>query len=473
MLYEVLLSTVIKAPPRMPRPPKLRSSCDGCGAAKIKCDRAQPQCERCLSLDLVCVYGVSRKTGKPPRERLRIPEAPGTFRTLGGHAHAGSHDRDGRNDRCRSATGGFGYGDIVRDSGQVLGVNNVLPARSAVDGHPESFRTSVNALDAMHSDLFGPLLPDFTSLEFGDGLFSNMETGPISSLATPESESYSTPATQPDASQTHVDESRYLDNALLPSVSCKGHDCFREAYDILGSLSFHSLNDAHSISESPPPGSASTTASTTNRVPLDHVLRVNREASERLSHLLTCSCAGFQQLTMLYASIISQVLIRYQQAAGCTQGASWSPAAMELDTASHHVSLTGSSPSSGSGSWGGSSTWSSTAASTFSTGGAKSTRPLRQFTGLAVVPAKMAIGTFNVDDLRVQTALKIQLLSGEIRRAGRLIDQFTSHNSGQCLHDEHNFGGVNSLYQSLDSWLRGEHSGIDNMMRSKLRELNS
>lgn len=431
----------------MPRQVKLRSSCDGCGAAKLKCDRAQPECGRCLSLDLVCVYGVSRK-GKPPR------------------------DRDRGNNGGSNGTGGFAYGGIVRDAGQALGVNNVLPAQGTVDGHSDNFKASIDSLDAMHGDLFGHYLPDITSLEFSDGFFANMETAPTSTLTPPESERYSTPAPQTDASQTQVDESRYLDNALMSPVSSKSHDCFREAYDILGSLSFHSLNNTHSISESPSPGSASSTVSSANRVPLDHVLRLNREASERLGHLLTCACAGFPQLTVLCASIISQVLLLYQQAAGYTQSAAWNPTATKQDTALHHASLSGSSPTSGSGSWGGSSAWSTTAASPFGTECPKSARPLRQFTGLAVVPAKMAVGTFNVDDLRVQTALKIQLLSGEMRRVGRLIDQFTSHHSGQCLGDEHTFGGVESLYQSLDSWLRAEHSRIANMMRSRLRELD-
>ena len=457
----------------MPRQPKLRSSCDGCGAAKLKCDRAQPACGRCRSLDLACVYGVSRKTGKPPRERLRFPEAAGTSCASGEHAHRGGHDGDGRNNSCSSGTGAFGYDGMVQGSGPVLGINNELPSSVAVDGHPDSMTTSVSTLDATQNDLFGPLVPDFTSLEFGDGLFSNMETATISTLTTPESENYSTPATKTDVSQTQVDESRYLDTALQPPLSSKGHDCFREAYDILGSLAFHSINNAHSIPEPSSSGSTSTTASAANRVPFDQVLRLNREASERLGHLLNCSCAAFPQLTMLYASIISQVLIWYQQAAECAQNPSWNPAAMKLDTLSHPVSLTGSSPNSASGSATGSSTWSSTAASPFSTDSAKSTRPLGQFTGLAVVPAKMAVGTFDVDDLRVQTALKIQLLSGEIKRAGRLIDQFASHNSGQCMNDEHTFGGISSLYQSLDSWLRDEHSRIANMMRSKLRELNS
>lgn len=408
--------------------------------------------------------------GKPPRERLRIPEAPSTSRTSGGHA--GSQDRD-RNNSYSIGTGGFGYDGIVLSSGPILSVNNLFSARGAVDGHPNSLKASDDALLAMHSDLFGPLLPDITSLEFGDGLSSNMETWPFSTLGSPELEGYSTPASQTEASQTQDDESSCFDSTLLPPVGSKGHNCFREAYEILGSLAFDSLNNAHSIPESPP-CSASTTASTANRVPLDHVLRLNREASERLGRLLNCSCAGSPHLTLLYASIISQVLIWYQEAAGCTQSASRSPAAMSLDTASHLVSRTGSSPSSGSGPGSGSSAWSSTAASTFSTGGARNTPTLTQFTDLADVPAKMAIGTFNVDDLRVQTALKIQLLSGEIRRAGHLIDQFTSHNSGgQRLTNGYTFGGVHSLYQSLDSWLRGEHSRIANMMRSRLRELNT
>lgn len=228
--------------------------------------------------------------GKPPRERLRIPEAPSASRTS--DEHAGSHDRD-RNNSCNSGTGGFGCAGIVLNSGPVLSVNNIFLAISTVDGCPHSFRTSADALDSLHSDLFRSLLPGFTSLEFGDGLSSNMETGPISTLGSPELEGYSTPAAQTEASQ--------------PAGS-KGHDCFREAYDILGSLSFYSLNNAHSMSQLSP-GSASTTASTANQVSLDYVLRLNREASERLGRLLTYSCARSPHLVLLYASIISQVLI--------------------------------------------------------------------------------------------------------------------------------------------------------------------
>lgn len=350
--------------------------------------------------------------------------------------------------------------------------NNVSLATDAGDGYPDSFTTSVGALGILQSNLFGSLPPDFTSPDFDDGLSSSMDIGPVATLGSPELEDNSTLVAQTESFQTQAGDSICIDGSSLTPTGSKDHDCFREAYDILGSLPFHSFDNAHSISQSPP-GSASTTTSTADRVPLDHALHLHREASERLSRLLTCICARSPHLTMLYASIISRVLNWYQQAAGCTQSASWSSASMTLNATSHHPSVIGSTLNSGSG-IDESSTWPSTAAATFGTDGTEGALTLTRTTELTVAPAKMAIGTFNVDDLRVQTALKIQLISGEMRRAGRLIDLFSSYNSGgKYLTNEYTSGGVESLYQGLDSWLRGEHSRIANTMRLKLRELNT
>lgn len=458
----------------MPRQPKLRSSCDGCGAAKLRCDRAQPECGRCLSLDQICVYGVSRKTGKPPRDRLRCPKAPDTSRTLNEHGHAISQDRNRSSDGCSSGTGRYTYDGRVRDSRKMLSVHPVIPARDALESQRNNFRTSVDALDSTHGDLFDPLLPDFTSLDFSDGLFSSIETGAMSSIATPELESYSTSSTTRNIdSQAQVNGNVYLDSVLLPSMSSKDHDCFREAYDILYSLTSQNLSNDLSMSESPPATSSSIASSTVSQVPLDHVLSLNRQSSERLEHLLTCSCSAFPQLTVLFTSIISQILTWYHKAAGCTQSNSLGPAMLKQDTASRHASVTRFSTSSRSGTTCGFSTWSSMAACTLSAGNATSTRPLCQFTGLDVIPGKMAVGNYDVDDLRVQSALIVQLLSGEIARVGRLIDHFTAHRSSQSLSNEGTLDGVSSLHHSLGSWLRSEHSRIASMMKSRLKELNN
>lgn len=431
--------------PDMPRQPKLRSSCDGCGAAKLKCDRGQPACGRCRSLQLDCVYGVSQKTGKPPRERIRLAQTADTPHILGQHSNGGD---DARNRENINRDAGFGSSDILQDPSHIFA------------------GTSVNPPDATHNDLFRPLLPSFTNFDFDDIFFSDMDTG----LTPPDSEAYNTLITQTDAPKPHAQKSSRFDKAFLQSEDKEGHTCFREAYAILGSLFLHQSINAPSISESPRPGSAQTTISTNNQVPLDHVLQLNREASEQLGRLLSCSCAKCPQLTMVLASIISQVLLWYQQAATCTE----SPHAhIDIDKSpvSHGMSLSGPSPDSDPGNVGGSSLWLNTAAGTSNMGGANGYTSTHS-TG-SVAPAKITVGNFNIDDLRIQAALKIQLLLGEMRRAGNLIDQLALHKfDGQGMNDEYVSGGVNSLYPSIEAWLRSEHSRIANMMKAKLRDLN-
>ena len=53
---------------------KLRASCDACAASKIRCSKEHPTCARCSTNKSQCVYGVSRKHGKPGRKRKRNPD---------------------------------------------------------------------------------------------------------------------------------------------------------------------------------------------------------------------------------------------------------------------------------------------------------------------------------------------------------------------------------------------------------------
>lgn len=55
-----------------------------------------------------------------------------------------------------------------------------------------------------------------------------------------------------------------------------------------------------------------------------------------------------------------------------------------------------------------------------------------------------------LDDMLVEATLKIQVLSGKLRRAGRLADHSSSHYSiGQGSTNEPTSGGVGGLYQNL------------------------
>ncbi|KAH6986777.1 hypothetical protein EDB80DRAFT_874802 [Ilyonectria destructans] len=406
-------------PPKRPGQPKLRTSCDQCGAAKVKCDRGQPECGRCVSHGRTCVYGVSRKMGKPPRVKFR----PSLYRTPGDQA--GAHARAGAGvaevHKLDSSTCSDAW-DATDENTNCIGLD-------ALDG----LFKDLSALDGLFNDMNGQLIPNSPSLNFGEIAFTdyfnnhlspNLQPGPFPTPESTDWRSYlptEASTTQPTARHSPSDANSHSDRTAMPPAGIGGHDCPREAYDILRNLSFPNPNKIHSTPSLGTPASA--TSSVGNQVPLDHVLRLNSEASERLGPLLTCSCARSPHLAFLYASIISRVLLWYQQAAAYTQSATWSHATPDCS---------------------------------LSMGGAKSPGTTAPYaTGLAVAPAKMAIGSFNVDDLRIQTALKIQLLSGEMGRAGRLIDQFTSLNSGgQCQTDESNLGSIDRLYQSLHAWLR-------------------
>jgi hypothetical protein len=298
----------------------------------------------------------------------------------------------------------------------------------------------LDATQDLFSNLNGPLAPNFPLLDVNEWVFTNHlhhnhASGTIhaGSLPIPESTDLgSRPTTEsPTARLTPCELPQEQippsDSGINLTMSHSGHDCSRGAHEILRNLSFLNVSKSESTPSSGAPSTAAASSSErgaiANQVPLDDVLRLNYEARERLSALLACSCAKSSDLALVHAAIISRVLMWYQKAAGGTQGASGSDGAVQDDTLNM----------------------------------------------LAVTPVKMAIGTFEVDDVRIQTAWKMQLLSGEMKRAGRLIDQFLAPNSG----GEAGVNSVDGLYRSLHAWLSAEHSRIMHQMTLKLQELNN
>ena len=442
--------------PRASRQPKLRSSCDRCGAAKLKCDRGRPSCGRCVPLGVECVYGVSRKMGKPAREKLRLSDIPAAPRTSGEYTGSVSRDRLDDSSCKNGATGSVGDG-LGMNSGPFQSINSIPSAWGAGDSDNNSLMTNFDASDILQNDLSGSSISNFTSLDlYHDLLATNLQTGPMSTFGSPKFEGCSNSAAETTAFQPHIDEKMCFDSASMPSARGGGHDCSREAYDILGSLSLPNRNKAHDTPGSAS-SSASATASTPHREPFDHILRLNRESGERLGRLFTCDCARWPHQALLYASIISLVLTWYEKAAGCTQKSSWSPVTTAADAGSSHESPSGSQ-----------SPWSTTTVGLLNVDGLR----IPTYSGAstpAVAPTHMAIGSFNIDDEQVQAALRIQVLLGEVKRTGALIDLYRS-SSGI---DEFTFSSVDGLYKSLSSWLGKEHSRISDIMRSTLMEAST
>ena len=377
--------------------------------------------------------------GKPPRKRLRVPEISGE------HGHRTSSDRPD----YRSGAGASDSNFAHLSSGPSPDVNDVPSARSTFDDLSNNLVASFNESDLFNSELLEQSLAEFTTLDFGDNF------APPQIL--PRRESYIEPWDQTKASKSQAE------NLEMPAESSEGHDCFKEAYDILGRLSFLRAEKTHSLSQSLH-DSGSMKASTAHEVPFDQILRINRQSNDKLRVLLTCNCARFPNIALLYASIISLILKWYQQAASCKQRASENSAATDEDIFSCNTFQSG---------WlsGSQSPWSSTAVSSVNATSDAGTPTITRATSLAIAPMSIAMGSFDVDDQQVQTALTFQLLLSEIKRTGSLIDRFTPPDSSDS--DEFTSDSVDHLYKSLSPWLKREYVRIAELTKSRLREVST
>lgn len=454
------------APPRNSRQPKFRASCDGCGSAKLKCDRGHPECGRCILLGMPCIYGTSKKMGKPPRQGIRmhqasdVPQKRKTPSEDRGISMPDEKPSDGASSQPRGvALGAFGD-------------NQVSTSKPLLDPSNEHFDFNglLAGTDAMFNDRLGPAL--FTSLECGEWVLSGFhdpnktarsysETDGISALGltSPAGGNTAFPSAPlgPLTLQTQHEELGQIGTnpPALPQ-GAKHHDCSREVVEILNAVSLIDTSRTRPKSQSP------ITSNGTHQIPLDYMLRLNRESIEGLGHLLKCPCYKAPHLMLLCASTISRIMLWYQDAS-CNS--SWqninlqeanNTSATELGL--YHIppptSTIESSPSS-----------TMTGATDANASGTNTPVVART----AILPAAMAVGSFNVDDQSVELALRIQLLLGELRRTGSLIDLFASQGCSRASGCVQN--STYGLYKSLGLWLKDEHTRIADAMKASLESI--
>ncbi|KAI1400741.1 hypothetical protein F4819DRAFT_487313 [Hypoxylon fuscum] len=218
------------------------------------------------------------------------------------------------------------------NSGLLSGINN-----SIMDG--------IDRL-ATYSDTVAPSSLNFMSLDLDEWMSSQYRGDSLwgtSELATPASSEKAYMQWGEQLTTHQHDKSTYnTDN--ITTTNNVNHDCLQEANDVLANLSFVSFGKMGSS-----PSSKLGSVSITECVPLDYVLRLNREASERLSRLLTCPCARSPHQALLYASIFSRVLTWYQQAETCNQGVSWIPTNPMAGSTSYNAPTSISASASASG----------------------------------------------------------------------------------------------------------------------------
>lgn len=58
----------------LPKSVKVRSTCNACQQAKIRCSHEKPSCRRCQKHKIECVYSMSRRLGRPAKKRETRPD---------------------------------------------------------------------------------------------------------------------------------------------------------------------------------------------------------------------------------------------------------------------------------------------------------------------------------------------------------------------------------------------------------------
>ncbi|KAK8055199.1 Aflatoxin biosynthesis regulatory protein [Apiospora rasikravindrae] len=445
---------------RPSRPPRLRSSCDSCAILKIKCDQGQPSCSRCASRGIPCVYGMSRRMGKPRRDSKHLERVIVATNCVRDENRAAASHRDQP-------------ADVADNAMSHLGTHGGAQKAHSEDRH--DFRSEVETTEPSLSSM----MPNLDSFDFGTWAFSSDSFqyapfiedryGGTGSTMTHDWPSATSPTAQVPQCTTFSsaqDSVRLSETVSATTPSRQVRDYGIEAYEILGGLMAMSCTHINAPDLTAPgvptPSSTLSTASaavdaatlpvmlpaTTNyslqpdsspgEVALDELLGVCRGATERLCGLLRGACSGITSLVIfLSISSISRIFSLYYKAAA-------------------HIMVTASQAS-----------------------GPETTMALPSSTGAGAGFGKIMLGALSVDDLRVQAALKMQLLLGEARRVGRPIDLLASSSSSIINGNasdgryEPTEAGKDGLSHNLVYWVRAEHERVISSIRSRLNDLSS
>ncbi|KAF2737132.1 hypothetical protein EJ04DRAFT_542048 [Polyplosphaeria fusca] len=440
------------------RTPKLRASCDACAASKVKCSKEHPICARCTANGSQCIYGMSRKHGKPGRTRKRNPDGTpfvkgqskqrpspdgsefGKFRVQAQPLLPDLPELDAQSwpstpewsdfdyntmtpdtafsdcdfnwtvddllmesPQLDSTTGFFQDSNTVNKEGSFAADSTPAEWANAGTVRPElTFRDPFAKKDL---ELELPLPPDFQALK--DFCSDDSMQGLDFSLGV-QQEPFNSHNISPVSSQPQSPKGtgQYFNslrtNIAIPTSQC----CYGLAYATVESLHFRTPE----------------TGDGTEHRSLDSVLSVCKDAVRNVLKMLSCRCSSDPHLAMLYSSITSKILSWYQIAAGVKPA---SPPAS---------SFTASSPSV------------SASSSTFSSPLSSPSDSCTSF-NLRLQPLKIGQFEFDAAD---QESLTRQVVLRELKKCGALVEALA-----QWCGDE-SAEQAEFLYDVLGAWLKSE-----------------
>ncbi|KAL5373466.1 hypothetical protein DPSP01_012708 [Paraphaeosphaeria sporulosa] len=388
---------------------KLRSSCDACSAAKVKCDSQVP-CERCRDNAVHCFYSPSRRHGKQPWAKRVASQHQRLQSTM--HVHP-----------SQAPSMGSFLAFQPNPGGGTFTMPSVLPP-----GVPTSQMNSTPFVN-------GPA--DGTSADHSFNVTNNLQFQDpwlgVSASAAPAHSS--SPASTSTLTMSEASMSPLLEPAFQPPV----HDCEAKALAMLHSLHMksaeHPTSGTHSSQQLPP---------------LDKILHTNRMAVSTLGDLLQCHCAQQPHLALLYMATISKALFWYRLAINLS---------FKSSTQLHGVRHEPLSPQSHTGPFSMSPGPNTTTSATNTM-----SNQIKEIPRGRARSNTIQIGSFDLEE-EDEAILVRSVVVTEVKKVARLVDFMRSGGIQTNITKEH---GEDSL--SVGSWYRAGGEKLDREVQDTLQE---
>ncbi|KAJ0420667.1 hypothetical protein BJY00DRAFT_132247 [Aspergillus carlsbadensis] len=285
---------------------KFRTSCDACAASKVRCSKEQPRCVRCVQHDHKCVYGRSRRKGKPPgtanRASLHAPQprqstlgsGPASVLAPGWSGNNRWHLADMFADTSYATPVldhlmQGGWEEIVNSMAGSATHERTVPTHTAPDPYPMDFQSlqsfsspgpGVSFLPGEQAEMIGKIALDATLDESSSEVEDNDYEGGMEFEQERGSEPYET-----------------------------AHEsCIAAACQTLSSLYQAVRTESRSPDRSARPSSSQRSPSS------DVVVSTARAATQIVLRLLRCACSSAHDpsLLSLLATILSKIIAWYQ-----------------------------------------------------------------------------------------------------------------------------------------------------------------
>ncbi|KAL2828553.1 hypothetical protein BJY01DRAFT_131497 [Aspergillus pseudoustus] len=287
---------------------KFRTSCDACAASKVRCSKEQPRCVRCVQHDHKCVYGRSRRKGKPPgtanRASLQAPQPRQSTRGSGPASVLPPGWSGGNRWHLADMFADTSYTAPVLDHPMQGGWEEIVNSMVGSATHERTVPT--------HST------PELYSVDFQALLsFSSPGPGPgLSCLRGEQAEMIGEIAldTTLDESSSEAEEDDYEGGMDLEPE--RGSEPYETAHETCIAAACQTLSSLYQAvrTENRSPDSSARPSSLQRSPSSDVVVSTARAATQTVLRLLRCACSSAHDpsLLSLLATIISKIIAWYQ-----------------------------------------------------------------------------------------------------------------------------------------------------------------